>query len=122
MAISQTIIDGYPWYYYIRAEEGNFHIGVVDKNGDPISTAGESIVVYFTGAIADLTGDSDTFFIPRSAEIAFAKGIAHSILDSEGINKREYEKAFDGLLAKMKNKKLKMSATPRTVRVIQITP
>lgn len=117
-----AVTDFVPWYYYVRPEEGNFHIGIVDKNGDAISVSNLNIKIFFTGPIADKTSDADTFTLPKSSEIALAKGIAYEYLLTEGADRKDLLRDFEREIDRLIMKKVNKTGSPAMVRRIKILP
>jgi len=114
-----TVSQGSPWKFYIRAENENHHIGIVDKSGAPIDSSGVIIKVYFDGFPLE-TFDEDTLVnIPRDVMNDFVKGIAHEFVDHIT---RAYRDSFQSAKSRLIHKNIREHRSPAQVTPIKILP
>lgn len=119
---STTTTNNSPWYFYVRRVGPNWKLGIVDKDGDPHTTADIEIKIYYEKLANEIESDNDLISIPLEHLANFAKGCAYDYLQLEGVERKDYLGSYEFEIRKAIHKVTQQSNQPLIVKPITIVP
>ena len=112
------------WHYYIRQKGRNFYIGFADEDGNPPTTAGLTIAIWYTKFYKDVSSRDDELPIPEEFIHGLAMGCVYEFLrTATEISSRrllEYKADFENMIDDAKRLTALESGSPMRFKPIDI--